>query len=162
MKEGIKRRGYKQGRGLGGEERGKIVKLAVKGLNLVEVGKVVGVAPSTVRKVLLEDMPRETVEWYRENMGEVLTVAAIKGQMGLDEVLSDPEARKELFKRHGPGAQEKLINMVRVERGQPTEIRSVVDMRMDMNRLLGDLLKRFGAGSFEEVARIVEGEVVSE
>jgi len=95
-------------------------------------------------------------------LGEVLTVAAIKGQMGLDEVLSDPEARKELFKRHGPGAQEKLINMVRVERGQPTEIRSVVDMRMDMNRLLGDLLKRFGAGSFEEVARIVEGEVVSE
>lgn len=142
--------------------RKRVVNLALKGMNMEEAGKVVGLASTTVRKILLEDMPRETVEWYRENLGDVMTVAAIKGQVGLASVLDDPLAVKEMFKRHGPSAQEKLVNMVRLERGQPTEIRSVVEMRMDMNGLLEGLLKRFGASNFEEVARIVEGEVVEE
>jgi hypothetical protein len=157
-----KRKGFRNGRVVDLSKRKKVVNCVVKGMNVMEASKVTGVSYSACRKILMEDMPREELDWYRAHMGDVLTVAAMKGQVGLNEVLESPELRQEMFLKHGPAAQAQLINMVRVEKGQPTEIRSVVDMRLDMNRLLEGLLRRFGAANFEEVARLVEGEVVGE
>ena len=122
------------------------------GLGLTDVGRAVGVSYS-VRKVLMEDLREEELEAYRAKRIEVMDGLSMKAAESLDRLLSEPALGEQMTMRLGAGVFEKLPNMSRLERGQPTEIRAVADIRVEFNALLGDLLKRFEASNFEEVAK---------
>ena len=108
-----------------------------------------------VRKVLMEDLREEELEAYRAKRIEVMDGLSMKAAESLDRLLSEPALGEQMTMRLGAGVFEKLPNMSRLERGQPTEIRAVADIRVEFNALLGDLLKRFGASIFEEVAKVL-------